>query len=215
MVGLYDLMILADIIEIPSMLPHYIKRRLRVAKQGFVNAHDELDIFCYYLQEGLFFDDESDLGGAEFLTILSHTVPLDDYYFYLQGEQNKPAEKPKQNMRLDFERLINSIESSHLPFRTSVNMALLDQGSEARKSFCKQVKKSRKRFARGGGSQASSFLFKREGGRGITFMCGSENKIENLRQYCLKQREEMDYKEWYGILDCGRRSPKIGGLVCL
>ena len=136
MVSLYDLMILTDIIDIPSMLPHYIKRRLRVAKQGFVDAHDELDLFCYFLQEGLFFDDENDLGGADFLNISSHTVPLDDYYFYIQGERRQRAEKPKQKMPPVLESLIKAIEASQLPSRTSVNMALLDQSGESRRDFC-------------------------------------------------------------------------------
>ena len=55
MVSLYDLMVLSDVLDIPSMFPHYVKRRLRVGRQGFIDAHDELDFFCYYLQEGPFF----------------------------------------------------------------------------------------------------------------------------------------------------------------
>ena len=214
MVSLYDLMVLADIIDIPSMLPHYIKRRLRVAKQGFVNAHDELDLFCYYLQDGLFFDDKNDLGEADSLTVLSHTVPLDDYYFYIQGERRQRAEKPKQKMRPVFESLVKAIEASQLPSRTSVNIALLDQGGESRRAFCDIVRTVRKRFAKDGKLHDGSVYFKEEGGWGVTFMCGPEEKMESLHQYCNSKRDEMDAKAWYGIADRGRRSPQICGLVC-
>ncbi|MDE0553490.1 MAG: hypothetical protein OXI24_04695, partial [Candidatus Poribacteria bacterium] len=214
MVSLYDLMVLADIIDIPSMLPHYIKRRLRVAKQGFVNAHDELDLFCYYLQDGLFFDGKNDLGEADSLTVLSHTVPLDDYYFYIQGERRQRAEKPKQKMRPVFESLVKAIEASQLPSRTSVNMALLDQSGESRRAFCDLVETVRKRFAKDGKLHDGSVYFKEEGGRGVTFMCGPKERMEILHQYCNRKRDEMDAKEWYGIADCGRRSPQICGLVC-
>lgn len=215
MVSLYDLMILADIIDIPSMLPHYIKRRLRVAKQGFVDAHDELDLFCYFLQEGLFFDDENDLGGADFLNISSHTVPLDDYYFYIQGERRQRAEKPKQKMPPVLESLIKAIEASQLPSRTSVNMALLDQSDESRRDFCDLVRKARKRFAKDGKLHDGSVYFKREGGWGVTFICGPEEDLDILHQHCSRKKDEMDARVWYGIADCGRRSSQICGIVCL
>ncbi len=47
MVNIYDLMVIADCIDHPSMFPHYVKRRVRAANQGFFEAHDELDLFSY------------------------------------------------------------------------------------------------------------------------------------------------------------------------
>lgn len=74
-VSIYDLIVLADIIDLPSMFPHYVMRRVHTAHQGFLEAHDELDIFGYYLKEGLYVDDiakrTSVDGKKTFMKLLS------------------------------------------------------------------------------------------------------------------------------------------------
>jgi len=45
---------MADIIDLPPVFPHYVKRRVHTAHLGLLEAHDELDIFSYYLAEGLY-----------------------------------------------------------------------------------------------------------------------------------------------------------------
>ena len=168
--------------------------------------------FAITYRRGLFFDDE-DLGGAQVLDLQSHTVPLDDYYFFVQGHRRRRAEKPRQKMIPEFESFIRKVEASKLAGRTSVNMALLDQSGRSRKAFSNGMLKAKKRFARDHDLHDFSLHFKREGGWGVTFMCGPEDKTGILRQFCTRKRDELGAIAWYGIADCGRRSVRIRKLV--
>ena len=129
------------------MFPHYLKRRLRISRQRLIRAPEELDFFCYYLSDGLFFE-RQEFDGMDSVLLTSQTVPLDNYYSTVQGERRHPADKPKQKMPPAFEALVREIEASRLSERTSVNMALLDHGGESRDKFCSEMLKARKQCNR-------------------------------------------------------------------
>ena len=213
MVSLYDLMVMSDILDIPSMFPHYLKRRLRISRQRLLEAPEELDYFCYYLETGLYFDSQ-DFGEVESVHLMSQTVPLDHYYFTVHGERRQPAEKPRQKMPSTFESLVREVEASGLPERTSVNMALLDHGGKSREGFCSEVLKTRRRFAADGKLHDCSTHFKVGGGWGVTFVCGPEEEATDaLLWHCALKKREKDATAWYGIADCGQDSPRICELI--
>ena len=56
-VQILDLHVISELVEFPSQLIHYLKRRLRLNEVGRIVAHDELDWFGHYLSEGLYFED--------------------------------------------------------------------------------------------------------------------------------------------------------------
>ncbi|MFQ5907122.1 MAG: hypothetical protein ACE5JA_11205, partial [bacterium] len=98
MVSMYDLMVITDLIDYAPMFPHYVKQRIGVAEQGFLEAHDELDFFGCYLKEGLYFEPEQDAGPVPDVHLTTYTTDLDDYYFYAAGVRRRPAAKPTRHL---------------------------------------------------------------------------------------------------------------------
>jgi hypothetical protein len=128
-VCLFDLMVMADMVEHPSQLPHYIRQRLRTVRENHLTAADELDFFGMYLQEGLYFEPTAE---RELHILLNRTTQFDDYYHYLDGYRRTPTPKPRQSMPEWFEALLASLERSNLPGRLDAAMRLLDLGGENR-----------------------------------------------------------------------------------
>jgi len=180
-------MVICDCIEIPAMFPHYVKRRIRVSEQGFLSAHDELDIFGYYLLEGLYFDSKKDIAPATKFNLLSYTEEFDNYYFYKAGIRKKIASKPKQKMSKEFGQLIRSIEKTKLDYRVHVQMKLLDLGGDTRKQLLEYIKSINKKYKKDGNIHDASIFGEHDGGWGITYMIGPnpEDTINRLNDYCV------------------------------
>lgn len=207
-VSIYDLIVLADIIDLPSMFPHYVMRRVYTAHQGFLEAHDELDIFGYYLKEGLYIDDIAKKTSADgrktFMNLLSYTGQFDEYYSYITGVRQKRAEKPAQKMHLKFREILIRLDSSGLPGRVDTIMAILDFDSETRKVFWKGVKSAHRSCRSTNKSSNFTLTGDEDGGWGITYICDQENSDsieDNLHRYCSKMQQEFKYKKWIGIAE--------------
>ncbi|HTW90458.1 MAG TPA: hypothetical protein VMH22_01975 [bacterium] len=136
-VCLFDLMVMADMVEHPSQLPHYIRQRIRTVRENRVTAADELDFFGMYLQEGLYFEPTA---KRELHILLNRTTQFDDYYHYLDGYRRTPTPKPRQPMPEWFEALLTSLERSKLPGRLDAAMRLLDLGGENRHQVAEMFK---------------------------------------------------------------------------
>jgi hypothetical protein len=80
-VNVHDLMAMADCLDgYPAWFPHYLTRRGRLAQQGFLSAAEELDLFCYYMERGLYHKGPQDFGDADQVTLGTWTDKLDELY---------------------------------------------------------------------------------------------------------------------------------------
>ncbi|HEX3035074.1 MAG TPA: hypothetical protein VHT73_08065 [Thermodesulfobacteriota bacterium] len=135
---------MADCIDYSPMFPHYLKRRIRVAKQELLTAYDELDLFGYYLKEGLYIEDKKDIAPGEFLRLDTYITDFDDYYFHKTVARIKPAPKPHQKMSVEFRPLLNALEETNAESRVEVAMGVLDLRSESRKQLIRMIEKVKK-----------------------------------------------------------------------
>jgi hypothetical protein len=94
LISLHDLELICEIVERPSELIHYLKRRQRVDQTRCTIAPDELDYFMHYLKFGLFWEADSDGTPTAPVQLLSHTEELDSYFFYERGLRQTPASRP-------------------------------------------------------------------------------------------------------------------------
>ena len=216
-VNLYDLMVIADCVDLPPMFPHYIKRRLRVAEQGFLSAPEELDLFGFYLKEGLYFDGRTDIAPAGLMQLTSYTTEMDDYYLYSQGARTKPAPKPSQQMPDGFRNLIEAIMKTGAKGRVSAAMFLLDLDEDLRTQLIDKIKAAAKRHARDGAYHNVVMSASDDGGWGITYMVGPSADVldKKLGSRCAVKKTLLKCRRWIGIGDVGRKSFKICAVVSL
>ncbi len=108
-----DFEIMADLVDLNVLLPHYLMRRARIAQWEQFTAVEELDWFMHYMNEGLWFS--GDLSQLGRINLGSFTQPLDDYYMYVFGPRTKPAPKPSVKIQPQYKQLLRSLEESRPP----------------------------------------------------------------------------------------------------
>jgi hypothetical protein len=204
-VNLYDLMVIADLIDLPAMFPHYVTRRVHTARLGLLEASDELDLFMYYLKEGLYLDDlaaDRDRGvGPNTVRLLSYTGPLDSYYLFAGGQRETAAPKPAQAVPPDLKALLERLAASKTRGWLEASLAILDLDAEGRRELAEGMERAR-RLARAEARASNvSIAGRGDGGWGITYWCDPD--LDAIRPavitYCESTRRSLNASRWIGI----------------
>lgn len=156
-VYLNDLRAIADIIKHPTLFLHFLKRRILLNEHPSIKFSDELDIFMFYLKEGLFFQ-ENEMENNSIFVIHGYTEELDSYYVDIEGKRGKYP-KPEQKMPTVFERLITKLESSKPNNFVSACNALLDCDGKARQSIDKQIRRCEREYFKDKEPHTLNFCF--------------------------------------------------------
>lgn len=94
-VYLNDLRIISEIIDLPSEFLVYIERRIKFNDYPQIKMAEEIDIFGYFLSEGLYFDDINFPENGFMLNIdSSFSKDIDLYYHWKEGVLDEIQEKP-------------------------------------------------------------------------------------------------------------------------
>ena len=202
-VSLPDLRVISELVEYPSQLVHYLKRRYRLNELGKVKAHDELDWFGHYLKEGLFFDDIFEREDApSFFKLLSYTTTFDDYYFYITGQRITPVAKPRQPMPEIMREILVELEAHHFPRYLDAACTLLDMNSETRDVFAENVVKQRELTLKDQGFHDFSIVFGKPS-IGITYMFALSERALDLQKrlagYCILKKYQTKTNLWVGL----------------
>ena len=215
-VCLFDLRVICELIDFPSQLIHYLKRRLRINELGIAEAHDELDWFGQYLKEGLYFE-ELPKSGFDNYRLLSYTTEIDDYYFYINGVRKTYAPKPSQKMSNIFKQLINELEDSGKSNYLDVTSLLLEMSGKDRTEFEKLVKQQRERTKSDGRIHDFTLFYKQSIQTGVTFVCakGLDNSgLEKiLLDYSLRKKEQTNMEHWIAIGNIVNKCGLVHALV--
>lgn len=108
-----NLRIISELVEGPSELLLYLRRRAEANDNPKAVTADELDWFMEFLQTGLYFD-EGVPPDVSRLFIASRTVPLDSYYMAEAGLR-EAAPKPRFNVAEGVRELLRELDSSNVP----------------------------------------------------------------------------------------------------
>jgi hypothetical protein len=119
-----DLRVIAELIEFPSELFHYLQKRTRLNEFPQFSSSDELEIFMFYLHKGLHFDEEK-LAKLDMFLPTGFTEDLDRYYNYLLGIGTE-ASKPTLSISEPLKHFIMAVEATGKPYRTRIVNALLN-----------------------------------------------------------------------------------------
>jgi hypothetical protein len=136
-ISLLDLKIVCELINLPSVFIHYIKRRLAVEKTSFDLTGDEVDMLGFYFSQGLYFEtNEFKKVNAVSLSGFSDEI---DKYFFEKYELKENPKKPNQDYPGLFEEFLQSIESMDSAYKTDCAVRLLELGGKSREDFIKAM----------------------------------------------------------------------------
>lgn len=144
-VSLHDLRIITDLLDRPSDLLFFLRRRTHPDVTRKFWAVDELDFYMHFLATGLYVEPDPDFVASalphmpapttadrrryaeqtfEFLT--SRTGPLDDYYFHQLGLRQAPAAKPTAVVPVPLARLVDDVAATGKRGWPATVLALLE-----------------------------------------------------------------------------------------
>jgi hypothetical protein len=215
-VSIYDLMVIADVVDLPPVLTHYLRRRVRAARQGKLGAADELDVFGYYLKEGLYLEGP-DVDHLTHFQLLTYTTDFDDYYFYKTGVRETFAPKPAQRMDPAFRKIVEAVIQSGLPGRVDVALQLLELSSRGRRDLVSLIEKARRIYKRERRLVDASVFGEGDGGWVITFMfdVDGDRLKERLLSYGRRKMSELAARRLTGIGELPGQVPRVLALVRL
>lgn len=201
-ISLTDLRVICELVEFPAQLRHFLSRRARVNEHAMVMAMDELDLFGCYLHEGLYHDDFKN-QKVNRLQLLSYIGPMDDYYHFITGLRQTPAEKPRMNLPKELRQIITMLEE-HRPHGYSGGVCcLLDMDGSTRSEFSNQLARLAAQTKVDGRMHDYSLIFTEHANFGITCMIApTSREVEmnrKLRTYCSMKKYQMKADKWLGI----------------
>lgn len=200
LITLHELEIICEIVERPSELVHYLRRRQRMDDTRRAWAFDELDYFMHYLLFGLWWPDHADGEQLPPERLLSHTEELDSWFFYQRGKRKKPAKRPDAKHHPDVARLLDCVEQSGASGRLDTALAILDYDAKTRRKIADLLRDLKRRSQLDGRHHDASLINPEFG---ITVMtcppADSRGLASQLRQYCGLKKHQMKADRWVGI----------------
>ena len=203
-VSYLDLVVIADALEFPAQMLHYLKRRQRINELGFVMAHDELDWYGHYLTEGLFFErlaESAAKSNGKFVwNIIGYSKELDAHYMHDERCSGGQPPIPRQPMPESMREMLRELEESRPRGYLQLSLALLDLSWQGRKDFFDAAEDLIRRARADCKAHDFTMILEDDQG-GLTFMAGVERDRlrKDLHVYCQLKKYQCRCTEWVGI----------------
>jgi len=200
-ISLFDLEIVSELIDYPSMFIHYAKRRLLVEQTNFELMADEVDLLGFYFEQGLSFN--SDEYKKPTCVSLSGFSSAIDEYMFKKYELGENPQKPKQKMPDGFEDYLANMERLGSAYKTDCALRLLDFNYQGRELFLNAIEQSKEKTKKDGGLNSFSTGIN-EVSCGFSFISmDAESDIDKLfRQtvsFAVMKKHATKFKEWVGF----------------
>ncbi|MFZ3059118.1 MAG: hypothetical protein WA102_05190 [Candidatus Methanoperedens sp.] len=200
-ISLFDLGVVTELIEYPSMFIHYARRRLTVERTNFDLVAGEIDLLGFYFSQGLFFETE-DFKKINAASLSGFSDEIDQYIFE-KHECGKNPQKPKQKMPVEFEEYLKVIEKLESSYKTDCVVRLLDLSYQSRELFVSATEQTKEKSKNDGGIH-SCFMVLNNNVLGFSFISmDANNDLEKLfRQvfsYAAIKKYTTKCKEWVGL----------------
>lgn len=205
-ISLYDLIVLADHIESPSILIDYIERRSQFLLESKAYIYEEMDILSYYFHNRL--DRNIMFGNAEGRNATqiyfdNETDRINDYYFSKYGYRDTPVNKMELELPEGTIWLIKGIEKANFKYKSKIVSVLLEFSHKSIEQLMSYIIKLKSDFEMDKKLHDCSIYTEEQGGIGFTFMTGINKNIvdERLYKYCYYKLNQLNSKCWIGIGD--------------
>lgn len=205
-ISIYDLVVLADLIENPIMLIHYIKRRKKFLSHKLLSTYEELDLFSYFLSNGLYIEHtlkDAEEKNVSWIEFMPDTDGINDYYMYKFGHKTKFTPKPKCYISKEFNDFLLQLDRSKMPHRVRMALLVLEFNDKSIKQLMDYIKKTKKAFASDKEIHDCSIYTHSLGGIGVTFMTGiNRQELDfKLHRYCTYKLHQQNSNTWMGFGD--------------
>lgn len=208
-VSLHDLEIICDLVEFPAQLIHYMIRRRALNILQRFHASDELDLWMYYLDTGLYEKETFEGPDApDVVALASHTDDLDAYYLWKSGVRSKTAKKPAQKMHNHFRRMLEHLDTERPSGFVEASIALLNMAGRERRMVASKLKSLKKDSAKWDRFRDMTLLYTASlGGAdvryGLTWMTGPAERFDHLSRrlnaYCQAKKYQLRAHTWFGF----------------
>ena len=196
-VYLNDLRIISEIIDSPSEFLVYIERRIKFNDYPQIKMAEEIDIFGYFLSEGLYFDDIDFPENGFMLNIdSSFSKDIDLYYHWKEGNLDEGQEKPsffngcKDNIKF----LIKKIEELNKENFSVLTKFLLNYDCYTQNFIVNQINLMMQK-------QRTDFHFySEELNKGVLFVSKDIYIQDKLYEQCKLYAYERKINNWFVII---------------
>ena len=211
LVCLYDLRVIAEHMQGPAYLIHYLYRRSMFFTHTKFVVRDELDLLGYYLKRDLRFDD---LDKKKYEAVTDVRMPslmneFNRYYHSQQGIGEPDIPILLHHSTPEMKRLISALEQSGLDNRLNIAVQFLEMGDTDRRTVITAIQKIKKRYR----SDRSLHDFTGQGRNWegviwtVVYMVGSDS-AENrttFDQFTRAQHARNPLQLCLGVFDIGDR----------
>lgn len=200
-ISIFDLEIINELIDCPSMFIHYTKQRLKIEQTNFELMADEIDLLGVYLEQGLDFKTKA-FEGMNGVALSGFSLGIDRYMFE-KYELGKDVEKPKQKIPQDFEDYIIELEKLDSSYKTDCIMRLLDLGYQGREFFVNTVEQTKEKTKND--EQLHSFSTVIDSYKlGFSFISmdaggNLEKLFQQASSFAIMKKHKTKCKEWVGL----------------
>lgn len=206
-ISIYDLTIIKDFFETPSLLFYYLKCRNKFLNFENVYIYEELDIIGYFLkQRGNTLNniiESKKYEGANRFYFEPETDYINNYYLYKYIYPDKYIKKPSYFKNKDFKDLIIKIDDSNLPKSIETSVNLMQLSSKSVNFLMNKIKQCKKLFLKDKQLHDCSILNVEIENWGFTYMI-SNNEVElksKLIGYIQFKKKQLFAKTWTGIVE--------------
>lgn len=202
-VSLFDLMVIAELIDYPSMFIHYLKRRLKVEHTPFHVLADEMDLLGFYFCQGLWFTSD-EFKDMNLVSVTGYSYDADiDQYMFKKYECGENPSKPGVEMPPGFASYLASMEELTSPYKTDCAVHLLDLSGKGKEAFVKAAGQIRKQAQKNGKLQSFSTVVG-DGGVGFSFVAmdahgDPDTLFQQVVSYAAIKKYTMKRKDWVAI----------------
>ncbi len=209
-VSLYDLVIIKDLFQTPSLLFKYLEFRNEYLKYNHTYIFEELDLIGYFLKRNSYKLLEI-LKNKEYNYFFfnSETDFINNYYQKIQLKEVSII-KPNYFNNMDFEELISKIDNSNMNNSIDLSLHLLEYSPKSIQDLCSKYSTAIKLFKNDNKLHSCS-IFSLDN-IGFTYMIDKDldNLNETLADYILNLKVKHNARVWYGI---GELNNKIVTLI--
>jgi len=192
-----DLRIISEIIDSPTEFLLYVERRIKLNDYPQIKIFEELDVFGYFLSEGLYFKDIDFPEDGFILNIdSSFSKDIDLYYHWKEGVVNEEQDKPDffKGCKNNIKSLIKKIEELKKVNFSILTNFLINYDCYTQNLIVKQIslirKKERKDF----------HFYSEELNNGVVFVSKDIYIEDTLYKQCQLYAYERKINNWFVII---------------
>ncbi len=204
-ISLYDLVVIADFFDTPSVLFHYLNSRMNFLCNEKASIYEELDLIGYFIKYGgLPFQDsdksEGRLDSADFIYFEPESDFINNYYMF-KFSQRRNIKKADFFSNLIFKEFIEKIDKSSINRRIEVSTFLLKISNNSKKVLMQYIKKCKKSFKKDRELHDATMYFDQNGGTGFTYMIANDENYlnEKMQSYIMFKKKQMGARKWIGV----------------